>query len=217
MTDAESGLPVYQATVINNVNQLTATTDEQGHYTIAVNAGDLLSVTFLGYRTLQVRALPGSYQRIELAPLSVQLKEFVVKEATPFQKDSMALATLYSSELNKKEIKTGFSSANGGGISGLIGGPVQKMSKSYKQNKRFKENFKRDIEQKYIDTKYTQALVNSLTNFTRDTLVTFMNLYPMEYAFARAATDLELKMWIRNNYKDYLHKEAIKSVTQKKK
>jgi hypothetical protein len=34
-----------------------------------------------------------------------------------------------------------------------------------------------------------------------------MNTYPMDYEFARTATDLELKMWIRHNYKDYLLKK----------
>ena len=110
----------------------------------------------------------------------------------------------YSTELNKKAIKIGFSSANGGGISGLIGGPVQRLSKSYKQNKKFKENFQKEQEQKYIDTRYTQQLTSALTGLSGDTLVAFMNSYPMEYKFARTATDLELKMWVRGNYKDYM-------------
>lgn len=122
----------------------------------------------------------------------------------------------YSHELNIPPASVGYSSANGGGFTGLIGTPLKKLSKSYKQNQRFKANFKNGIEQKYIDTRYTQSLVTALTGFAGDTLAYFMNSYPMEYSFARAATDLELKMWIRNNYKDYLHKEALLKTAKNK-
>jgi hypothetical protein len=59
------------------------------------------------------------------------------------------------------------------------------------------------MEQKYVDTRYTASLVNKLTGLSGDTLATFMNTYPMEYEYARHATDLELKAWVRDNYKDY--------------
>jgi hypothetical protein len=186
VVDAETAKPLYPVTVVN----LT---------------------TELGYHTEQRIANPWAELRVELLPLTVQLKEYILHpDYTPFQKDSAAMATLYSTELNKKAIKPGFSTANGGGFTGLIGGPVQKISKSYRQNKKFKENFKRDIEQKYIDTKYTRGLVAALTGFGGDTLAIFMNTYIMEYPFARAASDLEIKMWIRNNYKEYLKPKTSK-------
>jgi len=34
-----------------------------------------------------------------------------------------------------------------------------------------------------------------------------MNTYPMEYDFARRGTDLEMKMWIRDNYKAYMRSQ----------
>lgn len=149
-------------------------------------------------------------------PLSVSLQEYVLHpEYTPYQQDSVEMVTRYSTELNKKPVKVGFSSANGGGFTGLIGRPVQKMSKSYKQNKKFKENFQREQEQKYIDTRYTQKLTSALTGITGDSLAMFMNTYPLEYKFARTATDLEIKMWIRGNYRDYM-KVRPPAVTSRK-
>ncbi len=176
-----------------------------GNFAISAAAGDEIAFSFIGYHTTQRLATPGAELSLMMFPLSVQMPEYVLHPGyTPFQRDSAEQATLYSTELNKKAIKVGFSNANGGGFTGLIGGPVQKMSKSYKRNKKFKAAFQSDMEQKFIDTRYSQKLVTALTGFTGDTMVVFMNSYPMDYDFARAATDLEIKMWIRNNYREYL-------------
>ncbi len=207
--DGETNQPLYLVNVLDLANGQSTSTDERGIYTISANNGDVLSFSYVGYHTIQRLAVADSIFRISMFPLSVNLREFVLHpEYTPYQKDSAEMAMLYSDQLNTNTIKPGFSTANGGGFTGLIGGAVQKVSKSYKQKKRFKENFQKDEQQKYIDTRYTQQLVNALTGLSGDTLAIFMNSYPMEYRFARTATDLELKQWIRDNYKDYLsHKK----------
>jgi len=208
--DGETGKPLFSVSIFNLSNEQSTTTNEQGYYSLPVKQGDELSYSLIGYHTSQRLATPGSDLTVELRPLSVQMQEYILHpDYTPFQKDSAEMASLYGKELNTTRVKTSVGSADGGGlaVNGLIGGAVQKMSKSYKKNKKFKETFKQDQEQKYIDTRYTPQLVNGITSFSGDTLATFMNLYPMEYPFARAATDLELKMWIRGNYKDYLLKE----------
>ena len=168
VVDATTGMPLYPVTIVNITTQKAVNTDEQGNYRLPVSEGDKVSFSFIGYHTLEVTATPPfSGQKVELAPLSVQLKEFILHpDYTPFQKDSAAMATLYSTELSKQPVKAGFSSANGGGFTGLIGAPVQKMSKSYKQNKKFKANYKQDMEQKFIDTRYTRGLVTALTGYT---------------------------------------------------
>lgn len=209
VTDAETGKALYPVTVTNHVTEHTGYTDEQGYFSIAGKSGDVVSFSFLGYRTLQIPAPADLELRVALYPLSVKMKEYIYRDYTPFQKDSIEMTQRYSHELNTQPASVGYSSANGGGFTGLIGTPIKKLSKSYKQNQRFKANFKSGIEQKYIDTRYTPSVVTALTGFAGDTLAYFMNSYPMDYGFARAATDLELKMWIRNNYKDYLHKEVL--------
>lgn len=205
--DGETAKPLYPVTITNLATEESAATDMLGNYVIPARAGDTLSFTFTGYHSVRHIAIPGKALNVDLLPLSVKLPAYVLHDYTPFQKDSIEMATLYSKELNKKAIKPGFSSANGGGFTGLIGGPIQKMSRSYKQNKRFKENFQRDMEQRFIDTRYTPALVTTLTGLSGDTLIFFMNTHPMEYDFARHASDLELKVWIRENYRAYLKQD----------
>ncbi len=207
--NGESAKPLTPVTILNQATRQSVVTDAQGNYSIAAKYGDTISFSFIGFHTEQRLADPNKYLLVELFPLNVSLKEYVLhQDYTPYQKDSAEMAATYSKELNTKKITPGFSNANGGGFSGLIGAPVQKMSKSYKQNKKFKENYQKDMEQKYIDTRYKPELVSALTGFKGDTLAIFMNTYPMQYDFARSGSDLEIKMWIRDNYKEYLHKKA---------
>ena len=78
------------------------------------------------------------------------------------------------------------------------------FSKKAKMVYKFQENFYNGEIEKFVDTRYTPALVTKLTGITGDTVGHFMYAYPMRYDFARTATDLELKMWIRSNYKEWL-------------
>jgi hypothetical protein len=202
----ETAEPLYHVTVVNAATGENSFTDNDGNYVIPAKAGDVIAFSLSSYHTIDTTAGPGHELNIELSPLTIKLPAYTLRGLTQYQQDSIEMTTLYSKELNTRAVKPGFSSANGGGFSGLIGGPVQKLSKSYRQNKRFKENFRKDMEQRYIDSKYTPVLVNALTGLAGDNLAVFMNSYPMEYGFARTATDLEIKMWIRNNFRDYERK-----------
>ena len=211
VVDGQTLKPLYPVSIANLASGEATVTDATGKYSLAARTGDVLSYSFIQYHTVQRLAYPDSVVAVSLFPLSVELQEFILRpDYSPYQKDSAEMSALYSKELHVKKITPSLSggSDNGFGISatGLISSMAQKMSKSYKRNKRFKKTFKQDMEQKYIDTKYAPGLVTALTGFTGDTLAVFMNHYPMDYAFARASTDLELKMWIRNNYKEYLEK-----------
>jgi len=208
VVNGETAKPLTPVTIVNISTQQSVITDAQGNFTLPAKDGEIISFSFIGFRTTQREAVVDKYLVVEMFPLSVKLKEYILHpDYTRFQRDSAEMAERYSKELNTQKVKPGFSSANGGGFSGLIGSPVQKMSKSYKQNKKFKENYQKDMEQKYIDTRYKPGLVTALTGYRGDSLAVFMNTYPMAYDFARSATDLEIKMWIRNNHKQYLHKK----------
>jgi hypothetical protein len=204
VVDHETTKPMQGTSVTNHTTGQSVLIDHTGFFSVPAKTGDSISFLYTGYYSVIRTATPGDMVVVELRPLSVRLEEHVVHELTPFQRDSIEMTLLYAKELNTKPIRTGYSSANGGGFTGLIGGPIQKLTRSYKKNKRFKETFKSDMEQKFVATRYTPKLVNTITGFTGDSLAIFMNTYPMEYTFARTATDLEVKVWIRDNYKEYL-------------
>ena len=203
ITDSFGTHPLFGVLLVNQATGTSTTTDADGNFTIPAQYANIISATFSGFNTRQFTSNPNIFMNVAMVQLNVKMDEFVLKGYTRFQKDSAEMSELFSKDLNTKTLKPKVTFDGGIGVSGLIGSAVQKMSKSYKDNKRFKSNFKNDMEQKFIDTRYTQVLVNSLTGFTGDTLVSFMNTYPMAYEFARAGTDLEMKMWIRDNFKEW--------------
>ena len=81
---------------------------------------------------------------------------------------------------------------------------AEALSKSSKQKFRFQKNFNYWETEKFVESRYTPEVVAKLTGLTGDSLAAFMMVYPMPYEYARVVSDLELKMWVRNNYKEWI-------------
>ena len=79
----------------------------------------------------------------------------------------------------------------------------QKFSKKHKNTRKFKNQIVNNEFQKFIDTRYTKELVIQLTKLSDEEAQTFINAYPMEYQYARTASELEIKMWIKYNFLEY--------------
>ncbi len=204
VTDTRTSKPLYPVTVVNVFTQQATSTDENGLYSIPANAGDLIAFTYIGYKTVK-KTKPVSVLiatiNIVMEPTEYELKEFKLLPGnlTPYQLDSLERASIYRTPLQRTH-PTGMSPAS------ML---AEKFSRRAKMVYKFQENFHAGEIEKFIDTRYTPALVTELTGATGDTIGHFMYAYPMAYDFARLATDLELKMWIRGNYKVW-----IKSIKQ---
>jgi hypothetical protein len=204
IADGETFVPLAGVAVVNTTTGVRAESDKRGNYTIPAAIGNKLSFSLNGYHTQQKIIISSEMLPVELLPLSVKLPQYTISNQTAFQKDSAENATLFKKEVDKRGVtpKVGFD--NGLIVNGLLSATAEKFSKKFKQNKRFRNNYQKDLEQKYIDTRYRPELVTQLTGLKGEPLIAFINSHPMDYAFARAATDLEIKAWIRNTYKEYL-------------
>jgi hypothetical protein len=114
---------------------------------------------------------------------------------TQYQIDSTERAVIYKVPLQRTHPNP---------LASPAGALAEMFSKKAKRVYAFQQNFQAGEIEKFVDTRYSTTLVSKLTGFTGDTIAHFMYAYPMPYDFARTATDLELKMWIRNNYKDWM-------------
>lgn len=210
--DAQTGKPMSLVTIVNTKSQVAAYSDDNGYFAITADNGDKINFSYVGYSVQQRLMTPEgkAEMKIIMIPMSINLKELTIHpDYTPYQQDSIQRRREYSKELDHGLVKSKFTTTgNGIGVDGLIGNAVEKMSKSYKEMQHFKADFKKDEEQKFIDTRYTQELVHTITGYSGDTLAYFMNTYPMEYQYARTASDLEIKMWIKYNYKQYARQLA---------
>lgn len=77
VTDA-SGLGIIGATVIIKGTTKATSTDLDGKFSIEADAGSLIDVCIIGYRTATIKAEPGSYQKIVLEDDVTLLEEVVV-------------------------------------------------------------------------------------------------------------------------------------------
>ncbi len=220
VTDGITGKPLFAASVMDVNTKLSTYTDQNGRYSLPAKSGDPIQFSYVGYKqvtNITPASLVLASMNVGMQPQNYELDEYTIHaNYTPFQIDSMKRRREYAKELDKQPVKIkGSTTGNGVGVDGLIGALVQKGSKSEKKRKQFVKEFQQAEQDRFIDTRYTRELVSILTGFTGDTLAVFMNAYPMDYSFARTAPDLELKMWIRYNYREYIKKDSTLAPAKK--
>jgi hypothetical protein len=175
--------------------------------------GDALILTRVGYaRRIYIlrNADDLNHLTIYLQNKNTNLKAVVITRGlTEYQKDSATRAEIYQDAIGYEQQKSMMSP-----VTSLY----QKFSKKYKELRKFQGQIVDMEKQKFIDTRYTPELVHAMTKLDEDAMAEFMNQYPMDYDYARAASDLEIKMWIKYNYQDYLKKgkPSLLSTSDKK-
>lgn len=205
VTDANDATAIYPVTVVNLRTQQSTNTNLQGYYTIQARAGDKIAFSYVGYKSKQyiMPISSGIYNAdIQLEMVSYWLQEVtLMPDYTEYQLDSIERVKTYRLFLNRQK-------------SSPIGSPfsfvAEKLNRRSKQIFKFKKNFNKWEVQKFIDSRYTPELVTEMTHMTGDSLAHFMNATPMPYDYARTATELEMKMWIRFHHKEWL-KEVQKT------
>lgn len=191
--------------VENMTTHQGAYSSQGGYFELEVNEGDNIYLTYVGYKpkSIHIKAEDAlKLREITMALKPIQLKDVTIyRGPTEYQKDSMQRASLYKSAFEYEQQKS---------VMTPVTSIYQKFSKKYKNLRKFQEQIIDIEKQKFIDTRYTPELVQSLTKLPEDSVAHFMNLYPMEIEYARAASELEIKMWIKYNFQDYLLKKEKK-------
>ncbi len=191
---------------IKNKSQNTGVyTDVNGKYFINGYIGDTIECSYIGYEPYKFVVntnLSTLEKKITLYAKSSMLKGVTISGLTAYQKDSVARAKLYEKPMGYEQETSIMSPASA---------LYQQFSKRYKNLRKFQEQFVSMEQQKFIDTKYNYELVQSQTKLEGEEAAMFMNAHPMPYDFARAANELELKMWVRTEFKRYIaNKEKLK-------
>lgn len=215
--DADNS-PVEAAIVHNARTGNSVVSDERGAYRILAQFGDTISVILMSYQpavfTVQEAGKSEFVRNIYLKPAYGQLREVVVSQLTPYQRDSLARRELYGTTLAREGEWVSGAAAVFSPATAL----AQLVSKKAKQRKRFIENYSKWEEEKFIESRYTPELVYSVVPMSQDSLTKFMVRYPIAGDFARAATEVELKMWIRYNFLEWTQPpETIRTNPSKEK
>lgn len=201
IVDADSRQPIQGATITNTNSNVVVYTNEMGHFDIEGKPNDKVTFYCPGYRTethVIIPGLNGIRLNFAMRLSSRELNEIVVRQKykTKYQVDSAERRAEVSRTLARHKSS--------------IGSPVsfiaERLSRRQRNIFQFQKEFAANEEQVFTDSRYSKELVMAMTNLSGDTLAYFMNNYKMPYDYARTATPLELKMWIRYNYKDFMMK-----------
>ena len=214
VSDTESGELLRGARIENKSRQRFAVTDDHGAFSLYAFPGDTLQFSLIGYLSRSM-VLHGTgvtlFRRIALSKDLIPIDTVVITPGlTPYQRDSLERRNIYGKKVDEKPAKFGRNKRHplygryGEGkmtFNAPVSSFFQKRSKKYKRLKAFQDHFKADENQRYIDSRYNEETVTELTGLRGEALTAFIDAYPIAYDFARTATDLEIKMWIRYNYK----------------
>lgn len=200
VTDAVSGKALFPVTVVNLSTQQVTTTSENGKYNIAARAGETIAFSFIGYRAVEKIMPPAvlvSTANIHMQPTEYRLGELQIRPGhlTKYQIDSLERAKTYRVPLQRSHPSPFVSP---------VSAIAEKFSKKARRTYQFQKDFAAGEIDKFIASRYTPSLVSSLTGLSGDSVGYFMGTFNMPYDFARTASDLELQMWIRNNYRQWI-------------
>lgn len=203
--------PVNDVLVANKRTGDAVYTDSTGRFAITAIEGDLLYFYRIGYEphNQQVHIERGEIATVVLKMSDLTLEEVQIKGST-YKQDSAQRANTYKKTINDANQKVNTQLGFGIAFEGLIGKAASRLTGREKRIQRFKKAFISGEQQKFIATKYTTARVSRLTGLEGEAINQFIYAYPMPYDFARAASELELNMWIWNNYKQYRNKPKDK-------
>lgn len=204
----ETKMPLAHVAVMNKTANDMTYSDDNGAYTITVYAGDTLEFDQLGYFSYKyfVGKITGPLSKnIILSQKKNVIEGVIVDGRTQYQRDSLAREKRYDKALGYEQTAT---------IMSPVTSLYQQFSKKYKDLRKFQHQYADMEQQKFIDTKYTYDVVTEITKLTGDSAAYFMNTYPMEYNFARTSGALEIKLWIKHNFKEYISKPISSTAIQ---
>jgi len=203
--DEEDKSAIASVSVQNKKTGYVALTDAMGHFSIAAQPGEVLTFSHLSYGPFSRKVVQtdfGGSMTINLTSVDHRLQQVIVSGKTKYQQDSTERHVLFDHELNRPLVPK--PKYLGLGCAGCFGWLADKITGNSKKSKHFRNRFAADDELSFIDSRYNPDIVGILTGLEdRDSIAAFMFRYPMDYQFARAATELEIKAWVRYNYREY--------------
>lgn len=202
----ERGRQLEYVLVANQESQAYTYTDKNGAFQLRAASNDTVMFMLAGYQAKRLSAQQVEEQpRLALQRLSHTLQEIEVRpELEKYKEEHEEMLRTYNKTFTDAQRKPQIYGSNGVVVSGLISGLASWASGQKKKDKRFLKDFNKTEAQKLTDLRYNPKVVMSATHTSRDTAILFIRNHPMAADFAEHATSLELLMWIRHNYNQWL-------------
>lgn len=222
LLDNDSALA--SAFIENKTTRASTSSSSKGFYNMTARPGDRLRISLLGFETKEItlgETGSGSFT-IYLKKQVNELDEVLVESLSAYQRDSIKRAKQYEALLKREPVVVRNDTQQANLIRRSFSGPgsyyswafpgflSKKLEKRVGRAKRIfrqKEQFLAWEREAFVESIYTKDLVRELTSLEGPDCRDFINYYPMDYRFARTANKIELRSWIKANYRDWISKD----------
>jgi hypothetical protein len=206
-------VPLVSVSVISTGGTGTAT-DSLGRYSIYVRETDSIWFSYLGKGTPKypVSAIPNQQNfEISLHVNVTELKPIMVKPRD-YHLDSLSNRQEYAKAFNFKKPGLGIVTPTTPGAA--VGVDMNQLIEvfQFKRNRRmaqFRDRLIQEEHEKFIEHRFSRALVIRLTQLRGADLDTFMVRYKPDLIFTETATDYEFQSHIKNSYEKFQKMKAI--------
>jgi hypothetical protein len=183
-------------------------TDSLGRYSLSVHENDSIWFSYLGKGTPKyaIKSIANLQNfEISLHVNVTELKQIMVKPRN-YHLDSIANREEYAKAFNFKKPGLGIVTPSGPGAA--VGVDLDELIQvfQFKKNRRmaaFRDRLLREEKEKYIEHRFSRALVIKLTQLRGFELDTFMRRYKPDLLFTESATDYEFQTYIKLCYEKY--------------
>jgi hypothetical protein len=201
--DISKSIPLPSVSVLTTSGRGT-TTDSLGQYSIIVNEKDSIYFSYLNKPTTRfpVKGIANLYAFDISLHVPVSELPTVSVKSPNYHMDSLQNRREYARIFNYKKPGIGLSTSPPGSGGAGVGLDLDEFINMF----RFRHNrsmmaFRRRLEQeeidKFIDHRFTKAVVRKVTGLNGDSLTRFMKEYRPSYEFAQISTDYEFLEYVK--------------------
>jgi hypothetical protein len=204
--DSSRTYPLEAVTVMSTGGKVT-TTNTAGFYIIEVSAKDSIWFSYLGKPTIKypVAKMQNTAQ-FDLAlrvPVGV-LKEVIVKQRN-YREDSLQNRQDYAKVFDFRRPNLESMTSIGPNGAGIDMNELIRLFQ-FRKNKstmRFQQRLLLQEQEKFVDHRFSKALVRRLTGLEGEVLITFMNQYRPSYEFTALSSDYDFQLYIKEAYNKF--------------
>jgi len=207
VADKKTGQPLTGAWV--STSKANTITGIQGEFSMnEAKAGDTLRVKMQGYKlyVLPLNLANSKNIHIGLEAAIIELNEVHVTAKRDRIKDSLNNRKMFAKEFNSSPPKLKDMIAVSGSNAGLL--PVAGITivpsqfiraLTYKHSReyKFKKVLIRDEQNRYIDSRFSENLVGTITNLKGDSLLNFMDRYRPGIEQIKKMSDYDIRVYIK--------------------
>ncbi|MEO6832855.1 MAG: hypothetical protein ABI378_10205 [Chitinophagaceae bacterium] len=209
--DEDRSIPLASVLVTNLHTNAMWISDSAGNIAFSATPGEMIRFHHPSYRDYDLRIF--SYNDIikvgmVLAP--VELEEVnVLSPMARYKQDSIFNHQFFHKELEYAHSRPKMDYNGGIGVDGPFSALALWASGKKKKYKNLEQEMAMLEDMRYASIRYTPDLVKAQTGLDDSAANAFIIKHPIPNDFVRDATELELKMWVRNQYRTSIGK-AIK-------